>query len=604
MRVKDSTLIFIVLMLAFSFYGLVNAADEAYMLQVYHTGRIASLQMPQQEYDDLNDATKEEGRPILKRRISNFLYKNFDDDFDYIILISNNDSAPVGLYYGRRNRIKNDVNGIGVTLSDDTALYGSSGRLRGIIHFTARDYLKYGPSLHELMHSWANYILETSNSGHWGFSSVAGQLGGFKYETLQDLGGGIFQATNGQSGSSGFGEFANGGNSLPYSEIELYLMGMIEASQVPPLYVAVDPAWIDYSIGKFSTTGFTQHTIEDIVQQYGVRSPSAANSQKDFKALTVVLTPQPLTEDEWEEVDQSVQFFSFNGDDGSYLYNFREATNGLATITMDKLHSSLNDYSMDLRGAILSLQIVSGIPLTSVNKSRDINENGKVGLEEAIYALQVVSGARTTPPKNVYIEINNGAEYTCFNQVAIFISATDDVGITGYYLSGSPGKPSTTDTGWVTVSPTKSYSENVSFTLGSGGGDKAVYVWFKDSEGNISSLSYDSINLFTGISNISLNPATPATLGVGESVYVTFDYQIDYADGARIYIKPYTNGSYTPDGFHQTSIIYTGSNSTTKYIGLNSAGIVNQLRIYMKNPDLTTIYYEEYIPVEYEFTAN
>lgn len=307
---------------------------------------------------------------------------------------------PPVLYYGNHQRVKNSVKGIGISLYDSTITYGSAGRLQGVTHLSYLAGLRYGPSLHELMHQWGNFIVETSYPSHWGFSSGGGQLGGFKRDTLVDLGGGIFQANNGNANSTTFSEHANGGTSLPYSEIELYLMGMKDKAQVQPLIVAVNPQWTDYSTGKFSADGFTEYAIEDIIQTHGDRIPSVNDSQKIFKAIAVVLTPRPLTETEWENVDQQVANFSLAGDDGNPSnYTFREATSGLATILMDNLENSLKlkhqDGTLDLADAILILQILSGgQPIPAISKKADVNKDGMIGLPEAIYILQGVAGMR------------------------------------------------------------------------------------------------------------------------------------------------------------------------------------------------------------------
>lgn len=73
----------------------------------------------------------------------------------------------------------------------------------------------------------------------WGFSNAGGQLGGAKYMRIvkENCGGIIgkirYQGSmepdlneNGSFKYGGFGLNTNGGNSLPYSDIELYIMGM------------------------------------------------------------------------------------------------------------------------------------------------------------------------------------------------------------------------------------------------------------------------------------------------------------------------------------------------------------------------------------------
>ena len=42
-------------------------------------------------------------------------------------------------------------------------------------------------------------------------------------------------------GDSGFGTFANGGNSLAYSNAELYIMGLIDASELATIKIAKNP---------------------------------------------------------------------------------------------------------------------------------------------------------------------------------------------------------------------------------------------------------------------------------------------------------------------------------------------------------------------------
>ena len=93
------------------------------------------------------------------------------------------------------------------------------------------------------------------------------------------------------------------------------------------------------------------------------------------------------------------------------------------------------------------------------------------------------------------ITINDGATYTKSTDVTLNLTASDNIGVTGYYLSSSAAKPSVTANGWITVTPVQSYYETVSYTLSSGEGGKTVYVWYKDSDGNISATASDSITV-------------------------------------------------------------------------------------------------------------
>ncbi|MDM8522642.1 choice-of-anchor D domain-containing protein [Desulfococcaceae bacterium HSG8] len=362
--------------------------DADYIFEIYHTGRVAELLMPSQEFEDWNNGAFSDD--TKRRKISKFLYTRFKDDFDFIFLISNNEELPDGLdYHGRCITVRNDVEGIGYSLYDYTEPGGSSGSLRSIIHMPYRTGLDNGPSLHELLHTWANSIVETSMQSHWGFSSGGGQLGGFAPDTLIHLGNGVYQANNGKANSSGFGEFANGGNSIPYSDIELYLMGMIDKSQVQPLQVAVNPEWVEY--GKFSADSFLTYTMDDIIQEHGERTPSSEDSQKRFKGLAVAMTPTPLTEQEWAEVDEDVEWFSREGDDSSdSFYNFWEATRGIAAIEMDRLSDSLiavTTLSPVISVSRESLSFGKIMVGSSESETLTIGNSGNVSLEIGMLSI-------------------------------------------------------------------------------------------------------------------------------------------------------------------------------------------------------------------------
>ena len=102
--------------------------------------------------------------------------------------------------------------------------------------------------------------------------------------------------------------------------------------------------------------------------------------------------------------------------------------------------------------------------------------------------------ADTTSPTNTSISINSNADNATSTSVTLAISATDSVGVTGYYVSESSTAPANNVSGWVTVTSTTSYSANVFFTLSSINNEsKTVFVWFKDSAGNISLATSDSI---------------------------------------------------------------------------------------------------------------
>ena len=140
------------------------------------------------------------------------------------------------------------------------------------------------------------------------------------------------------------------------------------------------------------------------------------------------------------------------------------------------------------------------------------SSNGQVKGKGYIITLSSGSGPSGS------ITINSGAAYTKSTAVTLNLSATDNIGVTGYYLSTSSTKPSATATGWTSVTSTASYSANVSYTLSSGDGSKTIYAWYKDSAGNVSATASDSITLDTTAPAITItSPTSNATYSTASS---------------------------------------------------------------------------------------
>src|SRR5260221_240038 len=116
----------------------------------------------------------------------------------------------------------------------------------------------------------------------------------------------------------------------------------------------------------------------------------------------------------------------------------------------------------------------------------------------------------TTAPVGT-LGINSGAAYSGSTVVTLTLSATDAVGVTGYYTSSSATPPLATASGWTAVTATTSYNGTAAYTLATGDGSKTVYAWYKDAAGNVSTTASASITLDqTAPSNGSVS-ATPGT---------------------------------------------------------------------------------------------
>ena len=275
-------------------------------------------------------------------------YQYFEDGFDFLMILSNLKSSEdsESLYYGRYLSVRNNAEGIGQNTYSDEG-WSRTGKLHGVMHFPYVQALKHGPMLHELMHRWANYAVPSAVFAHWGFSSANGQLGGFDINDLVDHGGGRYSAGR-------FGTFANGGNSVPYSPIELYMAGFIPPEDVPDLWVAEDGEWlfdeddngVDADDGDliFTATRVKIYTVEDIIVEHGLRIPDHSEAQHGFRAAVILLIDEhhPATKSILESVSSHVSWFSHpSASETDGLYNFYEATGGRGTITMNGLSQFL-----------------------------------------------------------------------------------------------------------------------------------------------------------------------------------------------------------------------------------------------------------------------
>jgi len=247
--------------------------------------------------------------------VSALLYTKFNDDFDFIFFVLNTSNEGTILtdlgFYGINMNAGNDVQGLGLGVYNDASSWGSAGKLKSVMYFPYYNAILNGPTLHELCHNWAAFICPTyspDNSrydGHWGISNAGGQLGGFKHvrkvEENSDgvAGKTLYQASfssaetnaDGSFKYGGFGVNANGGNGLPYSDIELYLMGMKSAQELRNAGFRLDiysgngynyEGARSFGDGYFYSTTVTSYSIDDIIAANGERTPPLRKSSSGY----------------------------------------------------------------------------------------------------------------------------------------------------------------------------------------------------------------------------------------------------------------------------------------------------------------------------------
>ena len=106
------------------------------------------------------------------------------------------------------------------------------------------------------------------------------------------------------------------------------------------------------------------------------------------------------------------------------------------------------------------------------------------------------------------------------------------------------------------------------------------------------------------VTNISLGPDTPNILRNNEDVTVNFSYSTTQAGGVRIFARPFSGGSPSPNYAACPSPLYpqsaTGSGSCTFTISTGQV-VVDQIRLEMYDANQTTLLFETFVPVFYLF---
>lgn len=231
-------------------------------------------------------------------------YATHGDDYQQIIVFTSRSLVSSGTF-SYEQTVHDTDSGIGDTQDDQSAVYGSAGRLESFVLMDTitkypddlnRRFLGEDSTLtvlaHEVGHRWLvnarfrdGATTSTDLLGrdlvHWSF--FADTDGSYlEGNDLQDNGGGQFRTV---------------GASLRYSALDQYLMGMRDVSEVPPTFVVRNPAGIaNTDPGQKPQTGVTfsgarkDVAIGDIVAAIGERNPPGKPWTQPFREVFVYVS--------------------------------------------------------------------------------------------------------------------------------------------------------------------------------------------------------------------------------------------------------------------------------------------------------------------------
>jgi hypothetical protein len=226
------------------------------------------------------------------RNVTQRIYGVLPDAFDFLVFFSTDKveklpyTSSSNFIAGLHVQAQVNFTGTGQGLYSGQGYYGSASRLLSLNLLDTGDRGIEGNNItHELTHQWAAFTNTalSDGTGHYGDCSVGSLVGGLLWT---DNGNGTFTRV--------CSEGRNGAHHAP--PLDLYLMGLVDASAVAPLHVATSPFSCTDPV-----TSWTNVTIADIQALHGQRVPKPAQAQKKFQIGFVaeshdrLLTPTELT---------------------------------------------------------------------------------------------------------------------------------------------------------------------------------------------------------------------------------------------------------------------------------------------------------------------
>lgn len=263
---------------------------------------------------------------------ANLFLEHYEEQYDFLFVFTDH-SLPSGVI-GKFEAVNREAKpGTGHEIEIAAGGYKTTGRLRGVVGVQWRTPV--GPPLsHEIMHYWAVGLDERLGFGaglgvsylpHWGFTSVHGQLGGYDASTLRcETPEGAMPPSCTALPSGRFrhvvGSFYPTSNPpVPYASLELYLMGLMPASEVQATFDVLDQAEeVDGSFDPDAATivveadGISQIDFADVLARHGEVALRDAD-ERSFSAAFIVVSSAPATAEVLQDVAEWAAAFGNRG---------------------------------------------------------------------------------------------------------------------------------------------------------------------------------------------------------------------------------------------------------------------------------------------------
>jgi subtilase family serine protease len=277
-------------------------------------GAIAIVEHDGTDYSKLEP----DGTPNYAARatVARRFFETHGDRYDFLLVFTNFafDTDGAVAFHGL---VRNDVTGIGMPVVNNGPLFGSPGRLKGYIDMALVDQFRHAPFsdqpgtpgfddavnviVHEVGHQWLASVRYRNGAGVDSEDLLG--IDGSHWSYLLDSDASLMYGSDWTA--EGAGVFRASRVRLGYSALDLYLMGLLESTRVPPFTLlrspGVSPAQLP--VEGATVTGLPEAiAIGQVIQAESSRVPDHLASQKDFR-MGVLLLVAPGVEPSAEDLE-------------------------------------------------------------------------------------------------------------------------------------------------------------------------------------------------------------------------------------------------------------------------------------------------------------
>lgn len=200
--------------------------------------------------------------------IARLFYSYFGDDYEHLAFVFREEPFARGVSSAFHLAVQNKISGIGMPVYNQSAQWGSAGRLEGVEQYVHT--LDNVISNHELGHQWGHYFNWTGIAGITHTDSAHAPLWGH-HESLV----GAFIPSNLKllplAGVEW--EAVRAPEPTQSAPLESYAMGRLAASAVPPIDIFENQSGWSVNLPGQRVSGATRRvTMDDIIAHHGSRS--------------------------------------------------------------------------------------------------------------------------------------------------------------------------------------------------------------------------------------------------------------------------------------------------------------------------------------------